>query len=893
MSEKLLIIAEKPSAAKKFASALGGMSGTFDGDEYSIIPLHGHILSNPVPDEVALAPYKETVGKFSNLEGIPWSHTWFDFNKKVPTGESDVRILRDIKGYLSNGYIPVIASDIDESGEGDLLVREVLIAVGYKGKTYREYHIDEEKKEFVKAMKNKKVVDESDPVYVMANARSNMDYLTQQLTRVATMTIQSHGYKLPAPVPMGRLKSVIVTLLGDQLKAIKAYKPSSVFESRYKLDTLTLSGKDMTQFKTKEEWDAEGLPFESGVREVKQVRGETIPPKALTLSKLAGIMAKKGMKSKQFLDTYQKMYEAGVMSYPRTEDDFISPEQFNEMLPHVDTILNLLSLPTGAFTHRTPRSTHVKTGGSHGALRPGLTIPATLDALDNQFGKFASDIYKAAGERFLMMFLENTEWVRHEYETTDTEKPFKGSVKIITKQGVVDPDEPQDDVQTKLPDLSKKATLYPHELKSKKPHATTTDWLMSELDKVNVGTGATRVGTLSNMSGNKDTFPIKESKTLDLSVMGWVGYQSAKDTLIGSVDGTKYITDLIKGIKNGSNIDESFKKFTDVINSDVNIIKNKSFDFGSLGVAKATPRITATGIWNGTNVTFNKSYMGYEFTDEQVETLLNGGEIQFEATNKEGKPVKLKGSLANQVYKGKPFVGFKGEFIRDGYVTGMWNGREVTVKGSYMDHIFTTEEMNTLFAGGSVDITTHKDNKTYELTGKLEDQAYQGKAFVGYKAVFPTREGYVKGIWKGVSITFKGSYMDHVFSTDEQQTLLSGGSINITTHKGDKEYKISGKLEKQEYQGKPFVGFKGVFANDGNASDRVTGKWKGNDVAFKGEFMKHKFTPSEIKSLLAGDTITFTGTTNAGKEMDVTGELANQTYQGRKYVGFKANFKKD
>ena len=227
MAEKLLIITEKPSAAKAFSKALGGMSGTFEGDQYTIVNLYGHIIGNPVPDETALPQYAQTVGKFAHLDGIPWQYTWFDFNKKVPSksmADTAHRVMSNIQGFLQNGYIPVIASDIDPSGEGDLLVREVLIALNYKGKTYREYHVDETPKGIKKALSDLKVVTEDDPTFRMAFTRSNMDYLTQQLTRVATMTIQNKGYKLPAPVPVGRLKSVILTVIGDQLNAIKNYK---------------------------------------------------------------------------------------------------------------------------------------------------------------------------------------------------------------------------------------------------------------------------------------------------------------------------------------------------------------------------------------------------------------------------------------------------------------------------------------------------------------------------------------------------------------------------------------------------------------------------------------------------------------------------------------------
>lgn len=806
MAEKLLIIAEKDTAANNFQKALGGTSGIFDGNEYAIISLSGHVIENPVPDEVALPDYKQVVGKFSQLEGIPWSPSWFDFNKKVPKNPKGNRIVRDIGSYLKQGYIPVIASDIDESGEGDLLAWEVLIYLNYKGKVYREYHLDETPKPFLKSLRDKKEITQDDPIFKMAFARSNMDYLTQQLTRVATMGIQAQGYRLPAPVPMGRLKSVMLVILGDQKKALDAYTPSSEFESRYQLDKLILKRTDMTRFKTKDEWNAEGLPFESRVKEVRQVPGKTIPPKAFTLSKLAGAMSKKGMKVKQFQETYQKMYEAGVVSYPRTDDNFVSPEQFQEVLPHVDTVLDLLSLPSAAFTRREPRSTHVKTGGAHGALRFGENIPKSLNTLDQTYGKFASDIYRLLSERFLMMFLEDTEWVRHEYETIDTEKPFKGSVKIITKQGVVDPDEDKDDTSIELPNLGKKAELYPHEVKSVKPAAPTTDWLMNQLEKVDVGTGATRVSTLSNISGNKDTYPIKESKLLDLSPIGWVGYQSAQGTTIGSVEGTQYLTQLAKEVKDGKDITDAYDAITQVIASDVEVLRNKSIDLDGLGIQKSKPK--AEGTWKGKQIKFNKQYMDHVFTDEEVAQLLAGQEITIPVTGNDKKQTSVKGKLADLEYNGHPFVGFKGQFIKEGYVTGIWNGKEVTIKGSFMDYTFTDEEVKTLFDGGIVEVVAHKGDQTYNVTGQLAEQSYKGRSFIGYKAEFPKKEGYVEGVWKGKKVAFKGSFMGHTFTDGELKALLSGGSITFKgTKKAGGTTDVSGKLENKKYKGKSFVGF--------------------------------------------------------------------------------------
>ena len=289
--EKLLIIAEKPR--------LGGSSGTFEGDEYVLVNLFGHILAHETPEKTAYPQYKETVGGFGNLENLPWDYRWFDFDKKVPSGRDIANIknlISDIRGYLANGYIPVIASDIDAMGEGDLLVTEVLQYIGYKGKIYREYHVDETPAEFTKALRNKKDVTARNNGLIKATTRSTLDFLTQQLVRAATVTIQTKGYKLPRPVPVGRLQSVIMAMVGDQIKALSEYKPSSVWESRYNLDDiLILTAPDMPQFKTKEEWNSGNLPLQAKVKEVKATPGRTAPPKALSLTALGKIMASKAI----------------------------------------------------------------------------------------------------------------------------------------------------------------------------------------------------------------------------------------------------------------------------------------------------------------------------------------------------------------------------------------------------------------------------------------------------------------------------------------------------------------------------------------------------------------------------------------------------------------------
>lgn len=881
-----LIICEKPSAARAFEAALGGRSGNFEGMSYYITNLYGHIVENGAPDVTAKKEYRDLVGGFGELGGIPWSASYFDFYKKqVKKGFDGYQKAFDVvKTMLDRGYVPVIASDIDAMCEGDLLVHEVLDMCGYTGKRFREYHVSEEAKDIQHAIRNMKEVSAKDPAYMTGFTRSNVDFMTQQLTRVATVDMQNKGYKLPGVVPFGRLKSVIVSLIGAQLDAIRGYKPSSVYESRYKLDELMLTNKDMKQFKTKEEWHADGLPLQAKVKKVREVPGTTKPPKPLDLTKLSSIMSKHGISVKKTLEIAQKLYENGdgsgknYISYPRTEEDYITSEQFKEILPRIDDYITLLGLPTALFTHRTPRPTHVKDSGAHGALRPGA-VPKSLDELDAKFGKGASLLYKTITERFLLQFLEDTEWVRHEYET-ETNPVFKGSVKIITKQGVVDPDQKEDAAKS-LPDINNKlAELYPHEVKSVKPKHPTTSWLLDQLKKHGVGTPATQSSTVATMVGNTDTFPVRDGKVLSLSPIGKLGYVAARGTIIGSVEGTKRLQELIIDVKaEKTTPEEVYKVFEDIIAKDVQTLREKVYNPDELGLTKGAEKVQGT--WRGAPVKFNKVYCEHEFTEEEIAKLLNDDVIKFDCVV-QGTNARVEGKLENLEYKGIAYVGFKGNIVRDDQVQGVWRGNNVKFKKVYCEHTFTEDEIARLLNDEVIEFECVVQGKNAHVKGKLENLEYNGVKYVGLKGNI-IREDQVEGIWRGNNIKFKKIFADYTFTDDEIRKLLNDETITISSPKGE----FTGKLENLEYQGYKYVGFK---AEREQKEGYVSGNFKGKNITFKGLFMGHVFTQEEISELLAGKTISILGTTKAGEERTVEGQLAEQTYQGRKFFGFKANF---
>lgn len=131
-----------------------------------------------------------------------------------------------------------------------------------------------------------------------------------------------------------------------------------------------------------------------------------------------------------------------------------------------------------------------------------------------------------------------------------------------------------------------------------------------------------------------------------------------------------------------------------------------------------------------------------------------------------------------------------------------------------MGYTFSDVDCETLLNGGSITfVGTTKDGRQMELTGKLERQKTDGGIeYVGLKAEFPQREGYVRGTFKGKAVEIKGSWSDHKFSDEELAKLFNGETITITfTKKNGGQGNVDGKLTWQMYNGRKFLGFKANF----------------------------------------------------------------------------------
>lgn len=190
----------------------------------------------------------------------------------------------------------------------------------------------------------------------------------------------------------------------------------------------------------------------------------------------------------------------------------------------------------------------------------------------------------------------------------------------------------------------------------------------------------------------------------------------------------------------------------------------------------------------------------------------------------------------------------------------------------------------------------------------VEDiKAMQANAPAMRAAVGVQAADYAEGTWNGQPVKFRKTWAGHAFSDAEIADLLAGREIRVmgAISKAGTKFNAKGRLAEQTFNGRKYVGFETTgFLNDdgtdkdqssgggGNPDDYCEGVWKKQKIRFKRVWSGHRFTDEECAALLAGGEISFPAKSKSGNDYVAVGKLAKQTYNGRSYVGFKADFGK-
>jgi len=309
LSAENLVIVESPAKAKKIGGFLGG--------DYEVLASFGHV--------------RDLVNKDGSV--LPEE----DFAMKWELGERSAKHVNDIKRAVKKANTVWLAPDPDREGEAiawhihEILETEGLLA----GKTVHRVAFNEiTKKAITHAFDSARKIDT--PLVEAYLARRALDYLVGfNLSPVLWC-------KLPGSRSAGRVQSVALRLICERESEIEIFKADEYWSIETKLHTAegvpftakltTLSGNKLGKLDIGSEEAAskaeERIRNKSlSIQKIERKERRRSPAAPFITSSLQMEASRKlGMSASQTMRCAQSLYEAGFITYMRTDGTTLSEE---------------------------------------------------------------------------------------------------------------------------------------------------------------------------------------------------------------------------------------------------------------------------------------------------------------------------------------------------------------------------------------------------------------------------------------------------------------------------------------------------------------------------------------------------------------------------------------
>lgn len=299
---KALLIAEKHSQMEDIRSVYNRHRREV-GTDIDFIALHGHVLALKTP--------RELNKKFEkwNLADYPVT---FDYEYSI--SKNNAPIVAEVRTGLQRSYDYVIHAG-DPDPEGQLLVDELLLFLNNTKPVKRFWTNNMTEAGILDALKNMKSNSEYYGFYLSALTRSHLDYQFGMNLTVAA-TVKFAPYKTVYKI--GRCKAAILSIVTEREKQIKEFVPKTSYKKafRYQGD----------EFVNKTEYEKGDFifPESATVKDVSFSEKTVKAPKLFRLSSLQSECYKQfGWSGQKTSGLLQQLYEAHLVSYPRTDCEYL------------------------------------------------------------------------------------------------------------------------------------------------------------------------------------------------------------------------------------------------------------------------------------------------------------------------------------------------------------------------------------------------------------------------------------------------------------------------------------------------------------------------------------------------------------------------------------------
>lgn len=441
-----LFIAEKPSMAREISKCLPEnkniqkRNGYFIQGDDVVTWVVGHVLHQAEPGD-----YDDKYIRWrpQDLPIVPTE--W-----KLLVTDSSRQQFETVKELIGKADIIVNAGDPDR--EGQLLVDEVLYFVGNTKPVQRILLNALDEKSVKSALGDLRDNKDFHNLYQSALARARADWLIgMNLSRAYTLSERYKGNKVTLPI--GRVKTPTLALVVRRERELADFKPVDYFT--VKILYTHENGTFWATWQPKDEQkglDPDGRLINKDVAK-SLVQGLSASPSGiiksvtkskkkdpqrlpLSLSSLQVLAGKAYSYDPQtVLDTAQKLYEKKLTTYPRSDCEYLPPNQYGDRIAILSNLAQsgdekLSAWAQGANQGIKSRAWNEKKITAHHAI-----IPTTVACNVNSLSQAERNIYFLISQAYIAQF-----YGEHVYEQTkiivdQCEEEFVANGRVVIEEG--------------------------------------------------------------------------------------------------------------------------------------------------------------------------------------------------------------------------------------------------------------------------------------------------------------------------------------------------------------------------------------------------------------------------------------------------------------------------
>ncbi len=325
-----VIIAEKPSVARQIAAIVGATlrkEGYIEGNGYTVTWAFGHLVGLAMPESYGIRGFQK-----ENLPILP--ETFILEPRRTKSGKEykpdagALKQLEILKTLFNQSERIIVATDAGR--EGELIFRYIY--------QYLECHTPFDRlwissltdQAIREGLRNIRPGTEYDNLYLSARARSEADWIVGINASQALAIAAGRGVW-----SLGRVQTPTLALVCERYLENKSFTPQTFF--RLKLhtakDATAFSALSMEKFSSQKEAEQHRQEIlESSEVRVVKVENREVTEQAPLLYDLTSLQRdanrRYGFTAEKTLNIAQELYEAQLITYPRTGSRYIPEDLF-------------------------------------------------------------------------------------------------------------------------------------------------------------------------------------------------------------------------------------------------------------------------------------------------------------------------------------------------------------------------------------------------------------------------------------------------------------------------------------------------------------------------------------------------------------------------------------